>query len=115
MPKPGCAEGPWPVPERDVGPVVEYSDQRQVVRVHHHVLDVDVEDGRSDSADTGWDIHALPHQMAGVEVGPDGAADGFTHHQQGRHVVDQVDRVQLKANASDAMGPAVLGQVTPEG
>ena len=82
--------------------------------MHHHVLDVDVEDRRTDSADTGRDVHPLPHEMAGVEVGPDRVADGLAHRQQRWHVVDEVDRVQLETDPGHAVGLAVLGQIAPE-
>ena len=108
------AEVPCPVGIRRAQPLVQHASDRQALRLGLGVLQVDVEDGLAQHADDGERIHLLPEKVRWVQIGPDDRTDGIPHALQGRHVVDELQWVQLERDPLDAVVPCVYGHRLPE-
>jgi hypothetical protein len=95
-------------------PLVEHAGEGDLVGQDLRVLEMDVVDGRAECSDHGDRVHALPEQVGRVEVDADDRTDRVAHALERRHVVDQVERVELEGQPLDACRFGLAREVPPQ-
>ena len=80
---------------------VEDAGERHAIRLQLGVLEVDVLDRRAERRDHGQRVHPLPEQVGRIEVRADDRSDRLAHPHQGRHVEDEVERMELERDVAD--------------